>query len=468
MTCAAENAASVDQSQFWDGENLNWEAHRIGWTIAGGCAVLTMIITTLSVGQHCRSYTNPAEQRQILRILYMPAIYAIISFFSYRFFRSYTYYSLVEIAYEAITLSAFLLLIIEYVAATASGHDAHAAIERKDKSPLPIPFCCWRYRPTKAYFMYTVKWSVLQYVIIRPACSIAGIICEKMGVLCEAKGFDPRYARVYIEAINFVSISVALYGLLLFYDLMKDELHGRRPLAKFLSIKLIVMFTFYQSFVFSALEGRVIHETQYWTVSNIKNGLNALAICIEMVFFSILMWWAYTAKEYKRKTGELPTSVWRPLWDRSVSLPPSTDFAAEISGSCRFFVEYLRGKPHTRGHGHRALNASGRPKMDFGEAFGVRPGVYPVAAPMDAGRLAGSSVSGGRDVYSGGAGAGAGGAGGYGYGGRGSARGRRGEGEEDVYGYGYGGDPDSDAENIRLSPYTYAGVPNASTPSVRA
>lgn len=31
-----------------------------------------------------------------LRILYMPAVYAIISFFSYRFFRSYTYYDLIE------------------------------------------------------------------------------------------------------------------------------------------------------------------------------------------------------------------------------------------------------------------------------------------------------------------------------------------------------------------------------------
>ena len=43
--------------------------------------------------------------------------------------------------------------------------------------------------------------------------------------------------------------SVALYGLILFYNLTKEELAGRRPLAKFLSIKLIVFFTFYQSFV---------------------------------------------------------------------------------------------------------------------------------------------------------------------------------------------------------------------------
>ena len=42
---------------------------------------------------------------------------------------------------------------------------------------------------------------------------------------------------------------VALYGLIVFYALTKDELQGKRPLAKFLSIKLIVMFTFYQGLV---------------------------------------------------------------------------------------------------------------------------------------------------------------------------------------------------------------------------
>jgi len=45
--------------------------------------------------------------------------------------------------------------------------------------------------------------------------------------------------------------SVALYGLIVFYGLTKDELKGKRPLAKFLAIKLIVFFTFYQAFVVS-------------------------------------------------------------------------------------------------------------------------------------------------------------------------------------------------------------------------
>ena len=110
---------------------------------------------------------------------------------------------------------------------------------------------------------------MLQYVIIRPAGSIAGIICEALDVLCESAGYSWRYASVWIEGINFASIryalafgnlflshiisplSIALYGLLVFYGLMHEELKGRRPMAKFLSIKLIVMFTFYQSFVVS-------------------------------------------------------------------------------------------------------------------------------------------------------------------------------------------------------------------------
>ena len=88
----------------------------------------------------------------------------------------------------------------------------------------------------------------------------------------------------------------------MFYGLTKEELAGNRPLAKFLSIKLIVVFTFYQSFLvsctffirpslahlsrlvlvkFNALKGRVIHGTQFWTATNVADGLDALAVCIE-------------------------------------------------------------------------------------------------------------------------------------------------------------------------------------------
>ncbi|KAI0312274.1 DUF300-domain-containing protein [Amylostereum chailletii] len=363
-TCPESNTQAVDQSKFWDSTGVNWDAHRVGWAIAGGCAAATVIISVFSVLQHCRNYTNRAEQRQILRILYMPPVYAVISFFSYRFFRDYTYYSVIEVVYEAITLSAFLLLLIEYVASTSSGHTAEGAIARKNKSKLPIPFCCWRYRPTKAYFMYTLKWSVLQYVVIRPAVSIAAIICEHYDVLCSSGSYNVHFAEVYLEAIDFISVSIALYGLILFYGLTKEELAGRRPLAKFLAIKLIVFFTFYQSFVFNALQSNgVIKGTQYWTATNITDGLNALATCIEMIFFSAFMLWAYSPKDYKLKSGPR-TSIGRPLLD-SINY---SDFLLEIAGSIKFFVQYFRGNPAAHGP---LRQGEGTPKANFGEAFGV-------------------------------------------------------------------------------------------------
>ncbi|KAH8105093.1 organic solute transporter Ostalpha-domain-containing protein [Cristinia sonorae] len=368
MSCPSENAQVIDQSSFWGPDGIDWDAHKIGWVVSGACAAATVAISLVSIIMHCVNYHNPGEQRQVLRILYMPPIYAVISFFSYRFFRSYTYYELIETAYESITLSAFMLLLIQYVAATATHHDVHNAIARKDKSALPLPFCCWRYRPTKAYFMYTVKWSVLQYVIIRPTLSIVGIICQRKGILCESGAWSFRTAKAYITVIDGISITIALYGLVVFYGLTKDELKGRRPLAKFLAIKLIVMVTFYQSLVFGALEGRVIHATEFWTTTNISDGLNALCITVEMVIFSAFMMWAYTWKEYTLEKRPR-TGVLRPLWD-SINY---SDFVMEIWGSLVFFWRYIRG--HPQAHGPRITvtdnDGKARNKVDFGEAFGV-------------------------------------------------------------------------------------------------
>jgi len=250
--------------------------------------------------------------------------------------------------------------------------------QRLDQLCNDLQLCFLRFRPTKAYFMYTLKWSVLQYVVIRPAISIAGIICQALNVLCESGSYSVHFAAVYLDAIDFVSISVALYGLIVFYALTREELQGKRPLAKFLAIKAIVFFTFYQSFVFNTLQGHgVIKGTTYWTATNIADGLNALATCIEMVFFAAFMMWAYSWNEYATNDGS-HTSIWRALWDRI----NYTDFAMEIFGSLKFFIDYARGKPNTRGQLRIADHEHGKVPATFGEAFGIEGYVSSKASPV--------------------------------------------------------------------------------------
>ena len=153
MSCPSDNTQVVDQSSFWDSGNIHWDAHRIGWAIAGGSTVLVSVITpwpkktrvhTAHASADCHHlchycsqslpvchdlafdiprasshgpvtipsalnsdkctpipsplFCSPLRASGVLRIriLYMPPVYAVVSFFSYRFFRDYTYYSLGE------------------------------------------------------------------------------------------------------------------------------------------------------------------------------------------------------------------------------------------------------------------------------------------------------------------------------------------------------------------------------------
>jgi hypothetical protein len=43
MTCASDNTQAVDQSHFWTDGSLHWDAHRVGWAIAGACTVVVRV-----------------------------------------------------------------------------------------------------------------------------------------------------------------------------------------------------------------------------------------------------------------------------------------------------------------------------------------------------------------------------------------------------------------------------------------
>lgn len=68
--------------------------------------------------QHLRWYTNPQEQRWIVRILFIVPIYAIYSWISLLFFNSesvYIYFFTIRDCYEAFVIYNFLSLCYEYL-----------------------------------------------------------------------------------------------------------------------------------------------------------------------------------------------------------------------------------------------------------------------------------------------------------------------------------------------------------------
>lgn len=38
--CPSQNSVFIDQSTFWQNDQVNWDSHRIGWVVSGSCALL--------------------------------------------------------------------------------------------------------------------------------------------------------------------------------------------------------------------------------------------------------------------------------------------------------------------------------------------------------------------------------------------------------------------------------------------
>lgn len=94
-----------------------------------------------------------------------------------------------------------------------------------------------------------VKKGVLQFVLIKPITAIAAILCEEYGIYKEGSySWDSGF--FYLSCITNISISVSLYCLILHYIALEDRLKSYQPLYKFLTVKAVLFFSFYQSCAF--------------------------------------------------------------------------------------------------------------------------------------------------------------------------------------------------------------------------
>eukprot|EP00597_Dinobryon_sp_UTEXLB2267_P004535 CAMPEP_0170062902 /NCGR_PEP_ID=MMETSP0019_2-20121128/3962_1 /TAXON_ID=98059 /ORGANISM="Dinobryon sp., Strain UTEXLB2267" /LENGTH=341 /DNA_ID=CAMNT_0010269181 /DNA_START=583 /DNA_END=1605 /DNA_ORIENTATION=+ len=99
----------------------------------------------------------------------------------------------------------------------------------------------------------------------------------------------------------------ALYCLIFFYFAMKEELAVWRPVGKFLCVKMVVFFTWWQSiviYIVSSYTDNIINPSDQWTTKEIANGIQDYLICIEMFFASIAFTFAFTYKDYLSKRGK--------------------------------------------------------------------------------------------------------------------------------------------------------------------
>ncbi|KAF8413964.1 hypothetical protein HHK36_001961 [Tetracentron sinense] len=267
--------------------------------LGSACSVmLTMHFTVQLLSQHLFYWKNPKEQKAIIIIILMAPIYAIDSFVGLLDFRGseafFMFLDSIKECYEALVIAKFLSLMYSYLKISISKNIVPDEIKGRE---IHHSFPMTLFQPHTVHLdhrtLKLLKHWTWQFVIIRPVCSVLMITLQLLGMY-------PSWVSWTFTIILNISVSLALYSLVIFYHVFSKELQPHNPLAKFLCIKGIVFFCFWQGIVLDILVATgFIKSHHFWLdVAHIQEALQNVLVCVEMVFFSVLQQYAYHVAPY--------------------------------------------------------------------------------------------------------------------------------------------------------------------------
>jgi len=272
---------------------------------AAGCVVITLVFSFREILSHLYNWYAPEVQKFVVRILFMVPLYSVQSWLSLRFYGpARVYFDTVRDLYEAYVIQSFVYYLIELL----GGEDRMAALlSRKDSHYgnhgrfLTTVFRMKRWRMGRD-FLLNVKHGVLQYVVFKTFLTLlTTFVFLPSGIYGEGK-FSWSSAYIYTTFVLNVSVMYALYCLVMLFHAVQSDLSSPinwHPLGKFLCVKGVVFFTFWQGVAISFIRSHgLIADVGTWSGEDVANGIIAYLVCVEMVFFSIAHMFTFTWKEY--------------------------------------------------------------------------------------------------------------------------------------------------------------------------
>jgi hypothetical protein len=289
-------------------KKVDTAAFNSAWIMVIGTIILSVRLVYL----HLTHWYMPEVQKYVVRILWMVPLYAMQSYLSLRYHKSRIYIDSVRDFYEAYVIASF----VYYLMALLGGQDALTELLRhKDPQlgqhsfPLSLILEPWELGEE---FTLQCKHGVLQYVVIKCIATLLTFLCESANVYGEGK-FEWLVAYPYLCFLQNLSVMYALYCLVLLYHAVEAELRhpiNWRPLGKFICVKGIVFFCWWQGVIIFYLKAHgIIDHLGSWTSEEVANGLIDYCVVIEMVIFAIAHSYTFTYKEYLPRSFPHPTTT---------------------------------------------------------------------------------------------------------------------------------------------------------------
>ncbi|UZJ51936.1 hypothetical protein CBS101457_001256 [Exobasidium rhododendri] len=261
-------------------------------------ALFATVISIYSINLQLRNYRKPALQRYVVRLLVMVPIYSLSSLASLFSLDAAFVIDLVRDIYEAFVILSFFSLLVEYL-----GGERSLLILVHGRKPVPHPF------PVSLFFSpldisdpYTflgLKRGVLQYVQIKPILAVLTVVLKSFGKYHDGK-LAVNNGYTWISATYNISVFLSLYCLGMFWSGLSEDLAPFRVSSKFLCIKGIIFFSFWQGLAISVAVAAnwitqigPVRDEQYMSLA-----LQDMLICLEMPFFALGHAYAFSSKDY--------------------------------------------------------------------------------------------------------------------------------------------------------------------------
>lgn len=345
---------------------------------AGVCAVLVILLTGHQVRAHLRATTHAHLHGLVIRILFMPGIYAVYAWLAMRFHPAAPYLDLIRDCYEALVIYSFYKFLMGCL---GGPHTLHGQLIGRASFKHSFPFCClaaWtmpkfgylldssstessmcagstllqpqvatdehKNRPNPSLepnlslepnaslepnhpwhagdfdreinrglgfvgtFLLHTQFGTLQYVFVKTLCSGLMLICTLSG----KAGEEPNQteseshpfiqwdrADIYLGILTNMSQIWAMFCLVVFYIVCKQDLQPIRPLFKFAMVKAVVFMTFWQSLALLLLAK--LHllwpPDASFSDTDVLSVVSNFLLCFEMLLASCAHLWAFPPHE---------------------------------------------------------------------------------------------------------------------------------------------------------------------------
>jgi hypothetical protein len=276
---------------------LDWLSSDSASVVAFSMVMACTIVTLLNVVMHLMYYNRDELQRHIIRIVLVVPIYTIASYLEMKYPSTAIITHAIVGFWEALVIYSFFNLILEYV---GGEHNWLVCVARTHPEGLshmwPFHYIFPKKMDLDPSWLRRCKLACFQFVLIKP---VFGLLLLPVLIYGSYHNAAWKLARDIIYNITY---TIAMYALALLYLTTHEHpsLESKRPLAKFVAVKIVIFFTYWQKYLLMLFG---LSETQL-------SDLLSFLTMVEMTLMAIpLNWIAFPYWEFKQPEMKVDESL---------------------------------------------------------------------------------------------------------------------------------------------------------------